>query len=242
MTKSISRLEKLYFRLEAQNACLGWAFTQIAGKPGIVFEIGLGLGRSFDHLRRYLPGREIFAFDRQVDSIDGADIAERGVEPRVHLLEVESAARPRYQRGVGDAGSGGGSTSGRGFGRLAAEQPPLLPAVGNGVQGEHGGDDHPRWDQRQMRRSIDAFLAGRDQLSPGHRAVGQAGTEERQRALDGDDQADHEKPVGDDRDGDVGDTVTPMQTLRSDGPKIGPNSPCTCGSGKKYKKCCGRIQ
>jgi len=23
-------------------------------------------------------------------------------------------------------------------------------------------------------------------------------------------------------------------------PKIGPNSPCSCGSGKKYKKCCGR--
>lgn len=68
MTKSISRLEKLYFRLEAQNACFGWAFKQIADKPGIVFEIGLGLGRSFDHLRRYLPGREIFAFDRQVDS------------------------------------------------------------------------------------------------------------------------------------------------------------------------------
>ena len=21
--------------------------------------------------------------------------------------------------------------------------------------------------------------------------------------------------------------------------KIGPNSPCPCGSGKKYKKCCG---
>lgn len=68
MTKSISRLEKLYFRLEAQNACLAWAFTKITDKPGIVFEIGLGLGRSFDHLRRYLPGREIIAFDRQVGS------------------------------------------------------------------------------------------------------------------------------------------------------------------------------
>jgi preprotein translocase subunit SecA len=22
-------------------------------------------------------------------------------------------------------------------------------------------------------------------------------------------------------------------------PKIGPNDPCPCGSGKKYKKCCG---
>ncbi len=25
-------------------------------------------------------------------------------------------------------------------------------------------------------------------------------------------------------------------------PKVGPNDPCPCGSGKKYKKCCGRAQ
>ena len=25
-------------------------------------------------------------------------------------------------------------------------------------------------------------------------------------------------------------------------PKVGRNAPCTCGSGKKYKKCCGRLQ
>ena len=26
------------------------------------------------------------------------------------------------------------------------------------------------------------------------------------------------------------------------GAKVGPNDPCPCGSGKKYKKCCGRSQ
>ncbi|MCW8130286.1 MAG: SEC-C domain-containing protein [Planctomycetota bacterium] len=41
-------------------------------------------------------------------------------------------------------------------------------------------------------------------------------------------------------DGESFDPVTPTSTLRADGPKIGPNSPCICGSGKKYKKCCGR--
>ena len=25
------------------------------------------------------------------------------------------------------------------------------------------------------------------------------------------------------------------------GPKVGRNDPCPCGSGKKYKKCCGRA-
>lgn len=31
------------------------------------------------------------------------------------------------------------------------------------------------------------------------------------------------------------------QVVRSE-PRVGRNDPCTCGSGKKYKKCCGRKQ
>ena len=30
-----------------------------------------------------------------------------------------------------------------------------------------------------------------------------------------------------------------VETVVHDGPKIGRNDPCPCGSGKKYKKCCG---
>ena len=33
--------------------------------------------------------------------------------------------------------------------------------------------------------------------------------------------------------------VPVQQTVRREGPKIGRNDPCPCGSGKKYKKCCG---
>jgi SEC-C motif-containing protein len=29
--------------------------------------------------------------------------------------------------------------------------------------------------------------------------------------------------------------------VRREGPKLGRNDPCTCGSGKKYKKCCGKA-
>ncbi len=29
----------------------------------------------------------------------------------------------------------------------------------------------------------------------------------------------------------------PVTTVRRDGPKVGRNDPCPCGSGKKYKKC-----
>ena len=32
----------------------------------------------------------------------------------------------------------------------------------------------------------------------------------------------------------------PVQPVRNDGPKIGRNDPCPCGSGKKFKNCHGR--
>lgn len=34
----------------------------------------------------------------------------------------------------------------------------------------------------------------------------------------------------------------PNQPITRDHEKIGPNAPCPCGSGKKYKKCCGRFK
>ena len=30
-----------------------------------------------------------------------------------------------------------------------------------------------------------------------------------------------------------------QQTVKREGRKVGRNEPCPCGSGKKYKKCCG---
>ena len=37
----------------------------------------------------------------------------------------------------------------------------------------------------------------------------------------------------------LADIKKPPQPIRRDGPKINRNDPCPCGSGKKYKKCCG---
>ena len=31
-----------------------------------------------------------------------------------------------------------------------------------------------------------------------------------------------------------------VETVVHEGPRIGRNDPCPCGSGKKYKKCCGK--
>jgi hypothetical protein len=58
-------LERTLYRLRAQYATLGTAFSAIAGRRGLVWEIGLGKGRSYDHLRRALPEAAVYAFDRQ---------------------------------------------------------------------------------------------------------------------------------------------------------------------------------
>jgi hypothetical protein len=63
-----TRLEKTLYRLQAQHACFAWAFEQIAGRPGIVFELGLGLGRTYNHMHHHIPDRRIVAFDRKVGS------------------------------------------------------------------------------------------------------------------------------------------------------------------------------
>lgn len=62
----MSRLDSFIRRLEAQRACLDRAAALVADLPGPALEIGLGNGRTYDHLRDRMKGRPIFAFDRQV--------------------------------------------------------------------------------------------------------------------------------------------------------------------------------
>ena len=66
----MSRLDSAIRRLQAQRACLDHVCRLIAGPDspvaGPVLEVGLGNGRTYDHLRQSLPGRPIYAFDRQV--------------------------------------------------------------------------------------------------------------------------------------------------------------------------------
>jgi hypothetical protein len=62
----LSRLDSFIRRLQAQRSCLDAAAALIASTPGPALEIGLGNGRTYDHLRERLAGRAIFVFDRQV--------------------------------------------------------------------------------------------------------------------------------------------------------------------------------
>ncbi len=62
----MSRLDSAIRRLAAQRDCLGMAAGLIGDMPGPILELGLGNGRTYDHLRTLFPGREIFVFDRHV--------------------------------------------------------------------------------------------------------------------------------------------------------------------------------
>ena len=62
----MSRLDSFIRRLQAQRACLDWAGRAISDLPGPVLELGLGNGRTYDHLRKILPNRDIYVFERRV--------------------------------------------------------------------------------------------------------------------------------------------------------------------------------
>lgn len=62
----MSRLDSFIRRLEAQRACLNHAAELIRGLDGGVLELGLGNGRTYDHLRTLFPDREIHVCERRV--------------------------------------------------------------------------------------------------------------------------------------------------------------------------------
>lgn len=60
----MSRLESMIRRLTAQRDGLNWAAGESAGIAGDALDLGLGNGRSYDHLRQILPDRRIWVIDR----------------------------------------------------------------------------------------------------------------------------------------------------------------------------------
>lgn len=60
----MSRLDSFIRRLTAQRDILNHVCAEVAAMQGPVMELGLGNGRTFNHLREKLPGRRIVAFDR----------------------------------------------------------------------------------------------------------------------------------------------------------------------------------
>lgn len=64
----MSRLDSFIRRVTAQKEILNYIIGIISDVEGPVLELGLGNGRTYDHLRENLPGREIFVFDRAINA------------------------------------------------------------------------------------------------------------------------------------------------------------------------------
>lgn len=62
----MSRLDSFIRRMSAQRDCLNWAAEELKDAPGAILELGLGNGRTYDHLRGLFDAEDIYVFDRHV--------------------------------------------------------------------------------------------------------------------------------------------------------------------------------
>ena len=91
----MSRLDSFIRRLKAQRACLDRAADLTRHLDGIVLELGLGNGRTYDHLRSLFPERDIYVCERQVAAHpDCVPPQERLILGDMRQTLVE--ARPRF--------------------------------------------------------------------------------------------------------------------------------------------------
>jgi hypothetical protein len=112
----VSRLDSFIRRLEAQRACLDRAAELIGGLDGFVLELGLGNGRTYDHLRELFqsgstPWRDIYVCERRVaahpDCVPPADRLLLGdlrdTLPQARPWLAGKVALAHLDAGTGDA-------------------------------------------------------------------------------------------------------------------------------------------
>lgn len=129
----MSRLDSFIRRLQAQRRCLDHAAHLVADVPGPIFELGLGNGRTYDHLREAFAGREIFVFDRKVaahpDCIPDPDHLFEGP-----IEETLGLAARRFRAAVAmihaDLGCADPSIDAKTAATLAAHLPDLMAPGG----------------------------------------------------------------------------------------------------------------
>ncbi|MEF0941013.1 class I SAM-dependent methyltransferase [Rhizobium sp. BR 362] len=85
----MSRLDSFIRRLTAQRDILNAVADEVKTLDGPVLELGLGNGRTFDHLRELFPDRRVVAFDRAAHAF-GSSMPEDG---NLVLGEIKDTAR-----------------------------------------------------------------------------------------------------------------------------------------------------
>jgi hypothetical protein len=90
----MSRLDLFIDRMVSQRACLDAAITQTAALSGPVFELGLGNGRTYHHLRERVEGRDIYVFERALAAHpDSTPSQDRVILGDVNETLVQALAR-----------------------------------------------------------------------------------------------------------------------------------------------------
>ena len=121
----MSRLDSFIRRLQAQRACLDRAAELIRGVDGLVLELGLGNGRTYDHLRSLFPERDIYVCERRVaahpDCVPPPDRLLLG-DMRVSLTAARGWLGGRVALAHFDVGTGDTAANVA----LAAELTPLI--------------------------------------------------------------------------------------------------------------------
>lgn len=62
----MTRLDVFIDRMVSQRACLNSAIAATDTLTGPVFELGLGNGRTYHHMRAKIQGRDIYVFEREI--------------------------------------------------------------------------------------------------------------------------------------------------------------------------------
>ncbi|MBL4720520.1 MAG: hypothetical protein JKY20_05255 [Alphaproteobacteria bacterium] len=129
----MSRLDTVIARLNAQRSCLNAAVAMLGDLPGDILELGLGNGRTYDHLRGLFPNRNIYVFDREVASHPSC----RPPENRLFLdAMAETLVKATAQLGAtaalihADIGFGDADATERNVAAIAPLLPGLLCAGG----------------------------------------------------------------------------------------------------------------
>jgi len=125
----VSRLDSFIRRLKAQRACLELAADLVGEMDGEVIELGLGNGRTYDHLRKLFPNRKIYVCERNVaahpDCIPPAGLLLLG-DMRETLPAVRSRFADRMVLAHLDAGNGDAEASKTMAGEITPLIVPLL--------------------------------------------------------------------------------------------------------------------
>ncbi len=79
--KLMSKLDSFIRRLSAQLQCLSWASCQVDGIEGDILDLGLGNGRTYDHLRLLFRGRRCLAAE-----VDKVCINQHPEIPRQNII------------------------------------------------------------------------------------------------------------------------------------------------------------